>query len=481
MKRELISKSFTLAMLLMTASSSMAQKYHAAALQGFYGKIQQIKVYGNDTLTATYSYSKDGRLLNDKGEIDPTIQYGKNGYPVSMRVERENSPVTYTYEWEKKNKVMRLKKSVSDDKVPVRTEYIYDKGAENVGMNVKQKSKTFVGDATRDIDAETASFDYNFPDKSGNIIRRRKRVNTTYTQKDYVERIEITYFKEGRLANATQYIYSLPKGEPREEQSRFRDANYTNAYLPHERKGIVNAPVASSITAAEIATRGKDVPTDRFPFMDGSQFRTKWNTPSWRKRSLGVSAGYVHKRWQRKGTNVKENSGFLRDEAGAPVHDYVQGVQAGIRLEPQFTYGIGLNTGLFYEYFFEKGTIVNDSYKTANEFGIHIPLHLEYRGNIYEYLQVFAFGGVSFDYILSGSLKPHGPEVDKYTKNDDIDYSAENDLKRYNASIEFGVGIRVKGFQFQWETSSGFLNMSGNADYTVKQSRPMTLSVSWMF
>lgn len=138
-----------------------------------------------------------------------------------------------------------------------------------------------------------------------------------------------------------------------------------------------------------------------------------FNSPN-AKYPWGISLGYVNK-------SVARSFGY---------NDYddikMDGIQIGLRFEPLFKYGFGLNTGLFYEYY--ALNLFDDKYDTDDDYKEHlisIPLHLEYRFNLSKYFNIFAYGGASMDVITNGYFD---------------DYS-------FQTSLDYGGGIRIDHFQ----------------------------------
>ena len=82
-----------------------------------------------------------------------------------------------------------------------------------------------------------------------------------------------------------------------------------------------------------------------------------FNSPD-EPKIIGLSLGYVTKQWSMSQDGVVENMGYWEDKK------HLTGIQAGIRIEPQFKYGFALNTGLYYEYYFSNtdDAVINDEY-----------------------------------------------------------------------------------------------------------------------
>ena len=219
-----------------------------------------------------------------------------------------------------------------------------------------------------------------------------------------------------------------------------------------------------------------------------SKSKKCFNCPEGDPRPLGLSLGYVQKQW-----DWKTNEGTAKYGAWDKDGTYLDGIQAGIRIEPLFKYGFGLSTGLFYEYYFSKSDKQTGTYSDApgtfdynmnfSEHSLYLPLHLEYRANISENFQFFVEAGPSIDYGLSAKLTateigentPFYTETDIY-RNSEIGFPSE----RFNVSLDFGAGIRLGGLQLNVGTSRGLMNISNNPNISIKQNKPLMASLSWM-
>ena len=176
----------------------------------------------------------------------------------------------------------------------------------------------------------------------------------------------------------------------------------------------------------------------------------------------------------------REKMGFWEDSK------LIHGVQAGIRFEPYARFGLGLNTGLFYEFYYSKSrTMQVDGYNVYGELmehALYMPLHLCYRLRLGDF-QIFAFGGAGADFGVANSMKL------KFDGSNEVGYEASNiyetedspDWKRFNASYEFGGGLRFKAVQATFTMSKGFLDMSSSGSYKMRQNKPMMVTLSFMF
>ena len=111
------------------------------------------------------------------------------------------------------------------------------------------------------------------------------------------------------------------------------------------------------------------------------------------------------------------------------------------------------------------------------EHAFYIPLHLEYRCNFSRKFQLFFYGGIGSDFGLRAKVKP---DNDKLSYDDNNAY--KNSIwKRVNLSYEFGGGICMKHVQFNFTMSKGIIDMSNNANYTIKQDKNIMTSISFMY
>lgn len=189
----------------------------------------------------------------------------------------------------------------------------------------------------------------------------------------------------------------------------------------------------------------------------------------------GISVGYIQKQWEYNLAGNIWKTGPFNDD------NKLRGIQAGVRYAPQFWYGIGINTGLFYEYCWEANWITYVNSKSYNrsykEHGIYIPLHLKYTMNFSEWLQFSLFGGLGLNYVISGKA---------YLKNDkeyrtwDVFYE-DRDWHRLNFMLEYGASIKVKSFQIDISRSKGITNWAGIKDYRLKVGRPLSVSLTYFF
>ncbi len=189
----------------------------------------------------------------------------------------------------------------------------------------------------------------------------------------------------------------------------------------------------------------------------------------------GFSVGYFRKQWTYENNGKKEKLGIFDNK------DYLQGVQAGLRIDPQFGWGIGMNSGVFYEFCWAKSETERDRYGvyhyTYNEHGLYVPVHLKYTMNFSEWFQLSFYGGAGLNYVFSGKVKLK----DDYGTDYSEDVFDADDMKRFNVMLEYGASIRIKALQFDFTMSQGLTKWSDASDYKLKQGRPFSVAATICF
>ena len=188
---------------------------------------------------------------------------------------------------------------------------------------------------------------------------------------------------------------------------------------------------------------------------------------------MALSAGYVQKYWSYDFDGVKEKVDVFGEDK------FTHGIQVGIRVDPQFGYGFGINTGLYYEYYFDKSQDFYDSdidyYLRSEEHSLYMPVHFKYSMNFSRWFQLALYGGVGLDCGLKGMIyaRSYGETIYSQSLYDD-----DLDMKRFNASLEYGAAIRIRRVQFNFTMSNGLVNMAGGDGYKVKQGKTMNITMS---
>ncbi|MDE6770522.1 MAG: hypothetical protein K2J78_12430 [Muribaculaceae bacterium] len=189
---------------------------------------------------------------------------------------------------------------------------------------------------------------------------------------------------------------------------------------------------------------------------------------------MSYSLGYVQKKWVYHAPDYTEGTNAFGEDK--PMN----GIQVGIRVDPQFGYGLGINTGLFYEYYFSKSDEMFDEglqyHFTAEEHCLYMPIHFKYSLNFSKWFQLALYGGLGLDYGLKGRIymRCEGETLTSLNM-----YNNELDMKRFNTSLEYGAAMRINHFQINFTVSKGLINMSDNDDYKVKLDKLFCISIGY--
>ena len=166
---------------------------------------------------------------------------------------------------------------------------------------------------------------------------------------------------------------------------------------------------------------------------------------------MGITIGYSNKALYHLEKNLKVAE--------------LDGVVMGLRIEPLFKYGFGLNTGVFYEVY--SSSKQNDFSKSV----INIPVNLEYRLNFHRNFSIFFYGGANLDYVMEATLPFN------YTGAGKVDlYSGYFDSERFVPFLEYGGGIRIGLLQFN-VSANHFLNVKDDFNYELSPGYTATVSL----
>lgn len=399
--------------------------------------------------------------------------YSLNGIDLK---EAKNAPVKFVISSDKSNGTLSVKVSSSY----VNATIPFD------------KTQAIVDDQTKDNSEETGVWRVAMSDLTqGTELLFTQFKKASYTSNecrftlDYLaSRKELVHIS-AELNHGTGVSESTSKGKVQTViQPEVFAREYLNktisSYTPS--KTVESKPESISYKPSTPSYSYKPVKTHRY--------RGPFNTPDWERRPVGLSVGYVQKQWsysarpeflEKYGDTVENYGIFLEDGKNSFNH----GIQAGVRIEPLLDYGFAFDTGVYYEYYYDKSNTLSDSEGNYNmewnDHCIYFPLHLEYRLNFSKYFQLFVYGGAALDFDISSTIKYVDEASDWVSDPYDL-YEDDNDLKRINASWEAGAGIRINGFQIQGQFSRGLIDMaSEGAEYKVMQNKPLNISISWMF
>ncbi len=204
---------------------------------------------------------------------------------------------------------------------------------------------------------------------------------------------------------------------------------------------------------------------------DGSSIWRRYEPANW-----GISAGYISKQWntQSKDNNFKENIW------GDP-NKWIYGVRVGFHASPGFWWGLGLHTGLYYEFY----TSSNDNIRRQGgmynfqEHALYIPLHAYYRFPLSKDYCIFLRGGLGMDIGLLGLYSGNGESTSLY-------YEANTGRapRRVGFAGEAAIDIRLGPVQLSATYSKGITD-HGFYSATNKNAKTyqdkIALSLAYIF
>ena len=167
-----------------------------------------------------------------------------------------------------------------------------------------------------------------------------------------------------------------------------------------------------------------------------------FNCPKTKKDTWGLTAGYIQL-------------------ASGVSNDKTNGTQFGLRIEPLFKYGFGLNTGILLEAYFENSASNYSGRLKVGRYAINIPLHMEYRLNFSKDFNLFAYGGVGLNGVTNSSFS---------------DYT-------FPITFEYGGGFRSGHIQFNVGQSIYFGDFRDfqNIGNNTGRYQNLVTSMSYMF
>lgn len=173
----------------------------------------------------------------------------------------------------------------------------------------------------------------------------------------------------------------------------------------------------------------------------------------------GVSAAYVAKQWVTTGEGIQ-----MKTDYWGNLGKSLEGFQVGVFAQPNIIWGLGFNTGLFYEFYYTQDDQMKADgyYDELIEHSLYIPAHLSYRIPFTEDIEISVQGGVGMNVALYGELNS---TADKSYSAPLLDiYDKDGKIKRFNFAAEIGGNFRYKFIQV------GALYSKGLTDHEIYAS-----------
>ena len=189
---------------------------------------------------------------------------------------------------------------------------------------------------------------------------------------------------------------------------------------------------------------------------------------------VGFGLSYVYKQLVTKGEGEKlKENGIWEDGQD----EYLHGVQVGLHFQPCFSFGLGLYTGLFYEFYYSS----NDKYDYNKfmEHCLYMPIHAYYRIPFSKKVALSIHGGFGFSYSIYGAFSAKESYYDDIT-----DFYGEDGFpKRLNITADIAAGLRLGPVQINVQYSKGINDHKSYVavgDYKTTQNK-YVIGLSYMF
>ena len=212
------------------------------------------------------------------------------------------------------------------------------------------------------------------------------------------------------------------------------------------------------------------------PARNGIQFNPE---PLTGNRALGISVGVVTKQL-RQGDVVMPWMYLDRliDRSGP---DQSASLQVGLIWSPEFRYGVGIQTGIYYE-MSTQSRDVEGLTATLSDHALSIPLRVQWRYEIVPDWSVFVYTGPSFGIGVAGKMRLSGEVLGQEMSTEDGIYDPEYGYRRFNMYWGVGAGVRWRFLQLRIGGDWGLLNINGNSNLErIVMNKPLHVTLSYMF
>lgn len=416
-----------------------------------------LEVESDETVAVTFNSTVEGTTI----WFDGTILGGTAGKTSTVRKEnatlgthkiRAKSPSGYEIE-----KEIEVSKANTSFPLDLRRYHKVDFRSNEEGVTLYEDGKMV---ATLPATIEVTEGPHAYTIRKPGYDERQCNVNIDHAgiQKfDIYKTKTIDFYSlqnNSDFSGASLYINNELKGTtPIAQQLPYGKYSVKMSYYGREKKG--------SLTVDD-----KTPTTYRLTLPNAGHSRFNPFGIDYHKRTAGFTMAWVQKWYSwREGGNSMSGNYFGQEK-------HMHGFQVGVPIQPYFGYGLGLNTGLYFE-----GYFCSDSGMDLTELCLYMPVDLMIRIPLGEEFSVFLNGGIGIDWSMGITLKEEGYE------DYDVDYSGEGAPRHFNFSAEVGGGLQYKALQVSAQYQIGLTNnplMTPYEEVSVKM-RKLAIQLSFMF
>lgn len=193
-------------------------------------------------------------------------------------------------------------------------------------------------------------------------------------------------------------------------------------------------------------------------------------------REWGIAANYVNRCYNFKVNGSNHSYTFWGDEG------HESGFQLGITYQPYFGYGQGLNTGIYWQYFWGD---LGDGEASYNEHSIFIPVQYQFRFPITRMFSFFINAGCGINWGVDHSYKYEGEDSINLGYGTNEEYEVYFP-KAFNLAFLYGFGVQIGHIQIEAKMQRGITDNNDMyiADENDKVScklKTWSVGLSYMF
>jgi len=365
---------------------------------------------------------------------------------------------------------LRKKKSITFESEPDHAILTLDNhaiGTAPMTIDVPYGSHNIIA-AAGDVDKDTLTFNVSHDSPTKYLLNPVKKQRFEAVAYYHGERVAGTLRINGRqFSSEAQTSYSLS--------------------LPTDRTYAMEMFYNGYTTKRDVKVNSRMDPIQRFDIYAKKEMVMPWEK-EYDTFLGGISLGFVSKSYTPKGNN------------DMMIDTSLDGVQLGVHFEPVFRWGLGLYTGLFYEFY--SGGPSNGPEFSFTEQDLYVPVHAYYRLPLSKKFLLAAHAGLGMDITLSRS----NDDDDEYSYGPFDDSNTKFFSRKFNLDAEIAIDVRYGPVSLTIGYSRGLLsdklttNMTSQnqgyyddyygygygeqnltpVTYETTQSK-LTLTLSWLF
>ena len=436
--------------------------------------VYNLTLRNNRTVTVRFASNPDGASIELDGKMltgkTPFVQqgvtYGKHTIKVLLNgivkttVEREISDKEATFDFD-----LRETKLIHFDSDPKNAQIFISEA-----NNVKERAET-----PCDLTLRYGSYQI-IGQKNGiadtiSITVGDATPSTITLQIIKKKQVEMFASYQGKRVSAFLDLDSKDANYTLDADIKRKSANSFRLRLPY---GTYNATMSygGNYKKRKIKVGSGSETIYEFPIKAKNDFVWPWQR-EYNAVPFGLSVGYVQKQMVTEGNGEKLKENGVWDDG---EDKWLRGFQVGFRIQPCLSFGLGLSTGLYYEFYISS----NDKYDydSFQEHCIYVPVHALFRLPFSEKFAISFSGGLGFNYAVYGAYT--GKNLESYTDF----YGQPAYAKRFNMAAEVGVGIRYKSVQLNAVYAKGINNHGSyeslDSSYETNVNK-LSIGISYVF